>query len=332
MVCRVIEKSCAESNRHGFNGKENDRHWAGQLIQDYGFRLYNPAIGKFLSVDPLAPEYPWYTPYQFAGNMPIVAVDLDGLEPKIKILAPLVSFFWGSKTEEEQNMLKARTSYEMREIGRVGILSSGIAMALNFDSKVRKEKHMVDGALRNTVRHTVGQALATRHNDLGADVAKDWADAHEGKRSSILKTGVTAMGLSISETMQTQGYAIMEGHAGVATYDLADAYVDMWNNEIGRKIGSKGDEMNESQTSTVFRVIEEMGKGTLLARYGKWNLDDMPDEMRSKLPSDIRKTMGDNQMIVMPVVISQERIEKAKKVYVNQVAGASSVGEEKIRE
>jgi hypothetical protein len=53
------------------------------LIQDYGFRLYNPAIGKFLSVDPLAPEYPWYTPYQFAGNMPIVAVDLDGLEPKI---------------------------------------------------------------------------------------------------------------------------------------------------------------------------------------------------------------------------------------------------------
>jgi RHS repeat-associated protein len=66
--------------RHGFNGKENDREWGDQLIQDYGFRLYNPAIGKFLSVDPLAPSYPYYTPYQFAGNMPIVAIDLDGLE------------------------------------------------------------------------------------------------------------------------------------------------------------------------------------------------------------------------------------------------------------
>jgi pimeloyl-ACP methyl ester carboxylesterase len=32
-------------------------------------------------VDPLAPEYPWYTPYQFAGNMPIWAIDRDGLEP-----------------------------------------------------------------------------------------------------------------------------------------------------------------------------------------------------------------------------------------------------------
>lgn len=50
------------------------------MIQDYGFRLYNPAIGKFLSFDPLAPKYPELTPYQFASNTPIQAIDLDGLE------------------------------------------------------------------------------------------------------------------------------------------------------------------------------------------------------------------------------------------------------------
>jgi hypothetical protein len=33
-----------------------------------------------LSIDPLTQSYPWYTPYQFAGNKPIVAIDLDGLE------------------------------------------------------------------------------------------------------------------------------------------------------------------------------------------------------------------------------------------------------------
>ena len=49
---------------------------------DYGFRIYDARIGKFLSIDPLSPDYPWYTPYQFAGNMPIYAMDLDGLEPK----------------------------------------------------------------------------------------------------------------------------------------------------------------------------------------------------------------------------------------------------------
>ena len=41
-------------------------------------------IGKFLSVDPLAADYPWYTPYQFSGNMPIAAIDVDGLEPEIR--------------------------------------------------------------------------------------------------------------------------------------------------------------------------------------------------------------------------------------------------------
>lgn len=70
--------------RYGFNGKENDKTWGKELIQDYGFRLYAPAIGRFLSVDPISASYPFYTPYQFAGNMPIWAADLDGLEPDFK--------------------------------------------------------------------------------------------------------------------------------------------------------------------------------------------------------------------------------------------------------
>jgi RHS repeat-associated protein len=64
-------------------GKEEDSEWGSQMILDYGFRLYNPAIGRFLSMDPLAKAYPWFTPYQFAANMPIVAIDLDGLEAVI---------------------------------------------------------------------------------------------------------------------------------------------------------------------------------------------------------------------------------------------------------
>ena len=68
--------------RYGFNGKERDEsgEWGDLTHYDYGFRIYNPGIAKFLSVDPLTKSYPWYTPYQFAGNKPIAAIDLDGLE------------------------------------------------------------------------------------------------------------------------------------------------------------------------------------------------------------------------------------------------------------
>jgi RHS repeat-associated protein len=64
--------------RFGYNGKEDDDEWAKQ---DYGFRISDPRIGRFLSVDPISNQYPELTPYQFAGNMPIWASDLDGLEP-----------------------------------------------------------------------------------------------------------------------------------------------------------------------------------------------------------------------------------------------------------
>lgn len=49
-------------------------------FQDYGMRHYNSLIARFVSVDPITSSYPWYTPYQFAGNKPIQFIDLEGLE------------------------------------------------------------------------------------------------------------------------------------------------------------------------------------------------------------------------------------------------------------
>ena len=67
--------------RFGFNGKENDLDFRGVgQITDYGARIYNARLGRFLSVDPLQKKFAFYTPYQFAGNKPISCVDLDGLE------------------------------------------------------------------------------------------------------------------------------------------------------------------------------------------------------------------------------------------------------------
>ncbi len=71
------------SYRYGFNGKEKDKDGDGNSIQyDYGFRIYDPHLGRFKSADPLTNQFPFYTPYQFSGNSPIAAIDIDGLEPK----------------------------------------------------------------------------------------------------------------------------------------------------------------------------------------------------------------------------------------------------------
>ncbi len=74
--------SSSAGYRYGFNGKELDKsnEFGTANVYDYGFRIYNPSIGRFLSVDPLTRSYPELTPYQFASNTPIMAIDLDGLE------------------------------------------------------------------------------------------------------------------------------------------------------------------------------------------------------------------------------------------------------------
>ncbi len=65
--------------RYGFNGKENDKD-ISEGGQDYGMRIYDGRLGRFLSVDPLTKEYPWNSTYAFAENDPINFIDLDGLE------------------------------------------------------------------------------------------------------------------------------------------------------------------------------------------------------------------------------------------------------------
>lgn len=79
---KMPDRSDAQlGHRYGFNGKEMDDEVKGEGVQyDYGFRIYDSRIARFLSVDPLTKSYPNLTPYQFAHDSPIYFIDLDGLE------------------------------------------------------------------------------------------------------------------------------------------------------------------------------------------------------------------------------------------------------------
>jgi RHS repeat-associated protein len=68
--------------RYGFQGQEKDDEWKGNGNSiNYKYRMHDPRLGRFLSLDPLAKKYPFYSPYAFSGNRVIDAVELEGLEP-----------------------------------------------------------------------------------------------------------------------------------------------------------------------------------------------------------------------------------------------------------
>lgn len=65
--------------RYGYNGKEMDNDVKGEGNQlDYGARIYDPRIGKWLSSDPEQTLFPAISPYTFALNNPVSIIDPDG--------------------------------------------------------------------------------------------------------------------------------------------------------------------------------------------------------------------------------------------------------------
>jgi RHS repeat-associated protein len=67
------------SYRYGFNGMEKDDEVKGNgNSYDFGARLYDSRVGKWLAIDPLAAEYVPISPYVFTMNKPILYTDFDG--------------------------------------------------------------------------------------------------------------------------------------------------------------------------------------------------------------------------------------------------------------
>lgn len=67
--------------RYGFQGQEKDDEIIGEGNSvNYTYRMHDPRTGRFFTADPLTSKYPWYSPYQFSGNRPIDAIELEGLE------------------------------------------------------------------------------------------------------------------------------------------------------------------------------------------------------------------------------------------------------------
>ncbi len=73
------EPSLSATYKYGFNGKEKVDEIEGDgNAYDFGARIYDNRLGRWMSLDPLESEYAGISPYVFVANMPLIAIDPTG--------------------------------------------------------------------------------------------------------------------------------------------------------------------------------------------------------------------------------------------------------------
>ncbi len=88
----TLRRTVTDANRFEYTGKELDPELSMEL--DYfGARYYDPLMRRFLSVDPLANEYPAWSPYAYTLDNPMNFVDPNGQCPALLFLGALAAAF-----------------------------------------------------------------------------------------------------------------------------------------------------------------------------------------------------------------------------------------------
>ncbi len=109
------------SYQYKYNGKEFQDE-LGLNFYDYGARNYDPALGRWMNIDPLAEKYPNINPYSYTFNDPINHIDPDGrdgiriINEKNKTITIRANYYVQTENRYSKNSTSGLSGYTSKEI------------------------------------------------------------------------------------------------------------------------------------------------------------------------------------------------------------------------
>ncbi len=186
-------------NEYLYNDKElihdADLNW-----YDYGFRNYDPQIGRFPQLDPLTDDYPDVSPYHYAGNEPIGNIDFMGLGVETGLTSATAKSLQSVVVTGTRAAVQttASVSGSLLRVGLAGVLAGSRLGAI-------KARGMSD-ALYNA--NTIGL-----HDAFGGNHLNDYSDFYEQEAylQGRIAGDILSIAQGVSEGQWGGGVAITTG-------------------------------------------------------------------------------------------------------------------------
>jgi RHS repeat-associated protein len=116
---KSFENKNVTKNRYLYNRKKlQDQVIGGTQFgwYDYGARFYDPELGVFHTMDPLAERFSFQSPFAYAANNPIIYIDKDGK-------GPLLGFLIGAGAEYGVQVIKNfRSGHGWNSFGHIYLI------------------------------------------------------------------------------------------------------------------------------------------------------------------------------------------------------------------
>ncbi len=160
-------------NKYKYNGKEYNDDFALGLY-DYGARWYDPAVGRWGQVDPMADKMFEWSPFNYGFNNPIKFLDPDGNTPITGLIGAGIGALIGGGIEAGRQLYKNGKISDWKAVGgsalQGGITggAAGLTMGASLVTAAGAGAvaNAVGGAANNTIQ---GKEITV--NSLASDAA-----------------------------------------------------------------------------------------------------------------------------------------------------------------
>jgi hypothetical protein len=259
----------------GFQRQEQDEElWEGAI--SYRFRLEDPRLGRFFSVDPLLKKFPWNSNYAFSENKVISGLELEGLEtiffgdqkvdftgmPMLQVekeLERLDDKHYGNlRADEIQAYMKPGEIWQVRNVWQSGVCTGTIMAKYNSEEDRKKDNRSYQSDVRRSKSQAFWNAV---ENADWAQEGREGLDAYcEGvdNTGKLASTFGKTMGLKNLELFGSYFSSFSDISQVAADYETLPK--ELANEKLAIRIAFKvGGEMMEKIISKYANDLTQNG-------------------------------------------------------------------------